>query len=136
MQTVTVTANSAADPTKQATAIVTLVPPQGVAVTPLSVRLAEGQQQQFAASVQNTSNQSVTWSVSPAVGSISSQGVYIAPAIIAASQTVTVTATSTANTALVGSATVTLVPPITAAVSVTGTSGSLVHTAQISVTVN
>ena len=54
---------------------------------------------------------SVTWSLSPNVGSISTAGLYTAPASITSTQTITVTATSAADTTKKGTATVTLNPP-------------------------
>jgi hypothetical protein len=65
-----------------------------VSVNPQHVTLNHNQQQQFAASVTNTSNQAVTWSISPSSGSISSSGLYTAPSTITGSQAVTVTATA------------------------------------------
>ena len=51
----------------------------------------------------------VNWSISPAgVGTISSSGLYTAPANITAQQTVTVTATSQADNSKSGAATITL----------------------------
>jgi hypothetical protein len=87
--------------------------PVSVSVAPGSVTLAQGQTQTFVASVQNTTNASVNWSISPAVGSISSAGVYSAPASVTSAATVTVTATSAASSSSLGTATVTLNPPAT-----------------------
>jgi len=83
-----------------------------VSVTPGAVSLNGGQTQQFAATVNNSTNPGVTWSVSPTgAGSISPSGLYTAPATITNQQTVTVTATSQADTSQSGSAIVTLAPP-------------------------
>src|SRR5262249_19262051 len=107
-QTVTVRATSQADTTKSATATVTLLPPVSVTVSPVSATLYGAQTQQFAATVANTGNTAVTWSISPAgVGAISSAGLYTAPASISSQQTVTVTATSQADNSKTASATVT-----------------------------
>jgi ubiquitin C-terminal hydrolase len=122
-QTVTVTATSVADPTKSATATVTLNPPVSVTVTPTSVTLTQSQTQSFSATVTNTGNTAVTWSLSPVVGSITAAGLYTAPASIASSQTVIVTATSVADPTKSATATVTLNPPVT--VSLTPSSVSL-----------
>jgi hypothetical protein len=72
------------------------VAPPSVSVSPSSVTLTANQMQTFAATVVNSTNQSVTWSISPNVGNISATtGVYTAPATIASNQApVTVTATS------------------------------------------
>lgn len=84
----------------------------GVAVTPAAVTLGQGAGQQFTATVTGTTNQQVSWSISPStVGTMSISGFYTAPLTIAAPQTVTVTAASAAQTSATGSATVTLTPP-------------------------
>jgi hypothetical protein len=69
--------------------------PVTVSVTPKTVGLGANQSQTFTATVQNSTNQNVTWSISPNVGSInSSTGAYKAPSTISSAQPVTVTATS------------------------------------------
>jgi len=113
-QSVTVTARSQADTTKMASAVINLQPPAqpvSVSVTPNSATLAQGQSRTFTASVSGTTNTAVTWSLNPAVGSITLGGVYTAPATVTASQTVTVTARSQADTTKSASAVVTLQPP-------------------------
>jgi hypothetical protein len=110
-QTVTVTTTSVADTTKHATASISLVPPVSVVVSPGSMSLSSSQTQQFSATVTNSSNTAVTWSISPAVGSISARGIYTAPVTITTAQTVTVKATSVANTAAKATAAVSLVQP-------------------------
>jgi hypothetical protein len=87
------------------------VPPTSVAVTPGSVTLTLSQTQIFTASVSGTSNQGVTWSLSPAAGSISATGLYTAPAAVPSSAIVTITATSLLNPTQSGSAKITIVPP-------------------------
>ena len=59
--------------------------------------LSAGQTQQFIATVQNTSNQIVTWSLNTSVGTISNSGLYTPPSNIISGQTVTVMATSNAD---------------------------------------
>ena len=90
-----------------------------VSVTPTAATLYANQTAQFAATVANSGNQAVAWSISPAsgAGSISSGGLYTAPASITAQQTVTITATSQADNTKNGSATVTLFPPVTVGIS-------------------
>ncbi len=112
----TVTATSQADTSKSAPASVTLQP-VAVSVSPASASLGPSQTQQFTATVTGSSITTVTWSISPSVGSISGSGLYTAPASITSQQTVTVKATSNADTTKSASATVTLVPPITVTVS-------------------
>ena len=101
-QTVTVRATSVADRRKSATATVTLYPAVGVTVTPGTSTLYGAQTQQFSATVANAGNTAVTWSLSPSTGTISSTGLYTAPATVATPQTVTVRATSVADTHEVG----------------------------------
>jgi GH18 family chitinase len=122
-QTVTVKTTSVADPTKFASATVTLNPPVNVTVAPPSVTLTQSQTQTFSATVTNTGNTAVTWSLSPVVGSITATGLYTAPASISSSQTVTVKATSVADPAKSATANVTLTPRV--AVSLTPSSVSL-----------
>jgi hypothetical protein len=81
-----------------------------ISLTPGSVTLTPSQTQAFAATVANSSNTAVTWSLSPAVGSISTAGLYTAPASITSAQTVTVTATSRADSTKSASASVSLSP--------------------------
>src|SRR5271157_5396925 len=112
IQTVTVTATSQSDTTKTATATITLLPPVAVSVSPATATLYGGQTQQFTASVDNTGNSAVTWTLSPATGagSISATGLYTAPATISSTQKLTVTATSQADITKSATATVTLLP--------------------------
>jgi predicted transglutaminase-like cysteine proteinase len=99
--------------------------PSGIAVSlsPTSVTLYGGQSLQFVATVQNTLNQAVTWSIGSAVGSVSTSGLYSAPATVTVSQSVMITATSVADSTKSATATVTLLPAI--AVSITPPSASL-----------
>ena len=89
--------------------------PISVALTPGSVTLAPSQTQAFTASVSGTSNQDVAWSLSPAVGSISAAGLYMAPTAVPSSALVTITATSVLDPTQSASATITIVPPAHAA---------------------
>jgi len=109
-QTVTVTAQSQADTTKQANATVTVTPPGAITVSPAGASIQVGGTQQFTAS-----QSGVTWSVTAAsgctatnVGSInSSTGLYTAPptsAILPASPCPIEVTASTSNNASTGSA--------------------------------
>lgn len=109
-QTVTVTATSQAVSSASGTATVNLTPPTSVTVSPQSISLTQTQTEQFNATVNGSSNQNVTWSISPNTGTISSSGLYTPPNPITTSETVTVTATSVADGSLSGTATVTLSP--------------------------
>jgi len=104
---VTVTATSAADTTKSASATVTIASNESVSVSPSSATLTVGQQQQFTVSVTGSSkDQAVSWSA--VSGTITSSGLYTAPA----SGTDTVTATSKADPSKQGSATVAVAVPV------------------------
>ena len=97
------------------------VAPVSVTLSPTSVTLTPGQTQAFAATVANSTNTAVTWSLSAAVGSISSAGVYTAPATITTAQTVNVIAVSVANPAVSAYAIVQLKPSV-ATLSINATS--------------
>jgi hypothetical protein len=116
--TYTVTATSAGDTSKSASATVTVSQPIAVSLSPTSVSLQSGGQQQFSASVSGTTNTAVTWTTSG--GTVSTSGLYTAPT---SGGTYTVTATSAADTSKSASATVTVSQPI--AVSLSPTSASL-----------
>lgn len=76
------------------------VTPAGVdlTVSPTLAVVTAGQSQQFNPTVIGTGNTAVNWTLSPAgVGAIDATGLYTAPALIPARQTVTVTATSQAD---------------------------------------
>jgi uncharacterized protein (TIGR03437 family) len=108
--TVTISATSVADPSKSASATITLTVTAvvTVAVSPASVSLTEGLSQQFTATVTNATNTAVTWSISPSTGTITSAGLYTAPAAISSTTKVTVTATSSADSSKTATATITL----------------------------
>jgi hypothetical protein len=107
--TYTVQATSSADSTKSASAsVVVTVPSVSVTITPTSTSMPERWQQQFIATVAGTSNTAVTWAVTSGAGTISSSGLYTAPA---AAETDMVTVTSQADTTKSASATVSIVPP-------------------------
>src|SRR3984957_6539563 len=80
---------------------------------PASVTLsANGQQQQFSATIAGTSNTAVTWSMSPSLGTLSANGLYTAPypGIVTTTQTVKIPAPSQADTTKSATATVTINP--------------------------
>jgi len=113
--TVTIKAVSAADSSASATASITLTPaaPVSLTVSPTAVSLSQGQTRQFTATVSGSTTQTVTWSLSPAVGTISAAGLYTAPASVSAQTVVTVKAVAAADTSVSATATVTLTPPAT-----------------------
>jgi len=99
------------------------------------------QQAQFSASVQNTSNTAVTWSVSGGSGNgtIDSTGLYTAPATLPnPNSAITVTATSQADASKSGTATVNLQVPTPAGtypITVTVTEAGTTHTTTFNLTV-
>jgi pro-kumamolisin-like protein/subtilase family protein len=111
-------------------------------LAPQSAMLGQNQQQQFTASMENSSNGSFLWSVSPSVGSgsaaasNSAAAVYTAPSVINARQMVTLTATNVADPTKQASATILLLPPESGAIQVTGNLNGLTHTVALSLTVN
>jgi len=69
-----------------------------VTVAPTLAVLTAGQTKQFTARAVGSGNTNVLWTLNPpGVGSVDSTGLYTAPAVINARQTVTITATSQAD---------------------------------------
>jgi len=120
---VSVTATSVADPTKSSVATVTIIPPVAVSVTPATAQILAGGHQQFAATVTNTSNTTVNWSVAgtgcsgSGCGTITSSGLYTAPASAPTPAQVFITATSAADPTKSGTASVTIILPVTISIS-------------------
>lgn len=89
-----------------------------VSVIPSAANVRAGAAQNFIASVSGNSNTAVSWTVNgvaggnSATGTISSMGVYTAPAQIPANNAVTIGAVSSANASASGTASVTLLNPI------------------------
>jgi hypothetical protein len=115
----TVTATAVADPTISSSVNVSVQPTAVVSVTvaPSSATLTSSQTQQFSAIVSGSANQAVTWALTgdltgPTYGTVSSTGLYTAPAGVTAATAfvATVTATSVANPAVSGSANVAVNP--------------------------
>ncbi len=123
-------------------------PPVSVTVSPSAVNTlypslsgAPAQTQHFTATVNNSTNQSVTWAVTgrPPNGTIDATGMYTAPAALPSPSNVTVVATSAADPTKSGAATVNLQTPTPAGtypITVTVTEGSVVHTTTFNLTVN
>ncbi len=94
-------------------------PPPAITVTvsPTSANIRAGDTFLFAATVSGTSNKSVNWSVngtvagSATLGTISATGSYIAPSILPSPNTITVRATSAADSSASGPSSVTLLNP-------------------------
>ena len=120
-----VQATSQADPTKSASAIVTVTTPPvvNVSVVPATASLQTGQSQAFTATVTGTANLAVTWSVLEAAGgSVTSAGQYTAPA---SAGTYHVRATAVADSSRSASAIVTVTTPPVVNVSVVPATASL-----------
>lgn len=100
-----------------------------VTVTPSSASVQVSTAKQFSATVNNATNQGVAWTAS--AGSISAAGLYTAPASVPSPATVTIQATSQADTSAKGTALVTITPPpapITVTISPTSASVRLNRT--------
>jgi hypothetical protein len=117
----TITATSAADPTKSASASVSVSDPAtvSVSVSPTSATILTGGTQQFTATVSGSTNTAVTWS---ATGGTISAGLYTAGS---SAGTYTVTATSAADTTKKASASVTVNAPVIVGISVAPTSATI-----------
>ncbi len=95
-----------------------------VTVTPATATIRAGSNESFAASVSGSTNSNVTWSVnsvaggSATTGTIDANGLYTAPASVPTPNTVTITATSAADTTQQGTSAVTLQNPIPVLTSV------------------
>jgi hypothetical protein len=94
-----------------------------VSITPSSGSVLLGESLSFSASVSNTTNTSVTWSVngtaegSSQAGTITASGAYTAPADLPAGGTVQVTATSIADSSASATANVTITSDISVSLS-------------------
>jgi uncharacterized protein YjdB len=128
--TYVVTATSVADGTKKATATVTVTAPApvvAISISPTTATLDACMGRVFTASVTNTSNTAVTWTITEAGGGTVTGGAYIAPT---AAGTYHVVAVSQADPSKTATATVTVgaekvlsvtVAPGSGTVSATGT---------------
>lgn len=114
--TYTVTAVSAADTTKSASATVSMSAQQAISVSisPTTVAMPQNWQQQFAATVSSSSNTAVTWAVTRGTGTITQSGLYTTPKAV---ETDIVVATSQADSTKSASARITVVAPPSVALS-------------------
>src|SRR2546429_400579 len=105
--------------------------PVRVTISPASATVGAGGTQQFTATVENTSNTAVTWQVSGVSGgnatggTISSSGLYTAPAVVPNPATVTVTAVSQADPTKSASAQVTITPAAVVSVTISPASATV-----------
>jgi hypothetical protein len=108
-----------------------------ISVSPTSASLFPSQTQQFTSTVIGSTNTGATWTVSGG-GSVSSAGLFTAPASITSSGTATVTATSQADSTKSQTATVTLNPQTlsgTYLIHINAVSGSVTETTTAGLTV-
>ena len=117
-------ATSVADPSKGATATITVsaTPVVSVSISPTSASVLVGATQGFTATVSGNSNLAVTWSVQEAAGGMVSAGTYTAPATPG---TYHVVATSVADPSKSATATVTVNANPAISVSISPVSASL-----------
>jgi hypothetical protein len=106
---VTVQATSQTTPAVTGTALVTIAgppppPPISVTISPTNTSLRTGRTLQFKVTVNNTTNQTVTWSAT--AGTISASGLYTAPSSLPSPNPVTVKAVSAADKTKSATATV------------------------------
>lgn len=123
-----VTATSVADTSKSAQALVTVTAPVGVSLTPVAAAVGLGGTQQFTATVSNSTNPAVTWSIQEGAtgGSVSATGLYTAPASIGGSSAVFhVIATSVAEPSKSAQALVTVALPQPLITSFTATPATI-----------
>ena len=89
-----------------------------VSVSPPTANIRAGDSFPFSAAVSGTTNTAVTWSITgtagspPVIGTISASGNYTAPASLPNPNSITVLATSAADTSVSGSSSVTLLNPV------------------------
>jgi len=83
-------------------------PTANISISPTGATLTSKATQQFSATVQNTSNSSVTWTAT--AGTVSNGGLFTAP-LATSRMTVTITATSVSDSTLQATAVATVNPP-------------------------
>jgi hypothetical protein len=95
----------------------TFIPLPVVTISPATASVQAGAPLQFSATVVSPTSTTITWAVNnilggnSTLGTVSSTGLYTAPVAVPTPPTVTVTATSSAETHPFGSALVTITPP-------------------------
>ncbi len=127
----TVKATSMADSTKSASAAVN-VASVSVNINPINAVVAAGGTQQFSAAASGTANTAVTWSLASGSGTVSSTGLYTAPATAGSA---TVMATSVADPSKVAIATVTIAAPVSVSVTPASKTINVNGTAQFAASV-
>lgn len=124
---IAVTATLLSDPTKSGSATVTITSGTvvGISISPTTAQVGVSAQKQFTATVTGTTNTAVAWTITGVgcagntCGTVSSTGLFTAPAVPPNPPFLSVTATSQADPTKSASATVTVVPVVTVTVSPT-----------------
>jgi len=112
---VKIIATSRADSTRKASTEIQLIPPPPpIQHTPVHIQHPDTLQVRQGQTHQFTADATVTWSLDPpAVGSITPEGLYTAPATVAHQETVTVVATSATDSAVSDRFSFNVLPPPT-----------------------
>ncbi len=119
-------------------------PTVSVAITPTTATVAVNSTKMFTAIVSNSTNTAVNWLVAgvaggnATVGTITTAGLYTAPATVPSPAMVNVTAAAQADTSKSASATVTIVQPTVPGsypIVITGTSGAITHSVTVTLKV-
>jgi len=138
---VTVTATSVEDAPTSGSAVASLLPAAVVAVSPPSAGVHASRTRQLSATVQLVSDASVTWSVSgagcsgAACGTVSSAGLYAAPATLPTPPVVAVAARSNEDPLRSAGATLTILPPVAVTVAPANARVHVSRTRQLTATV-
>lgn len=130
-QTVAITAASVADPSKSATAKITLRANVQVEIGPAPTTVSPSQKIQFVATVTGSTNGAVRWSLSPEVGTIAPDGTFTAPATVRSPNAITVTATSEADQAKSATVTISVQPVVVVQVLVSPVHAALTNSGQM-----
>ncbi len=97
-------------------------PTISVSISPTSATIPSGGAKQFTASVTGATNTAVTWSAS--AGTVSTSGLYTAPTV-SVNTSATVKVTSVADSTKSATASITITPPLTVAVTISPTSATV-----------
>ncbi len=109
------TGNTAQDGGNTTVTMVMGQPDPATTISPATAKIsAGGTTQAFTATVTGVQNTAVRWTLSPAIGTISTSGVYTSPAYVDSPVTVTIAASPFADPTRTVTATVTVAPPPTA----------------------
>jgi hypothetical protein len=128
---ITITAQSAADSTKQASATITILSDITIALTPSAIGVELGAAKQFQATITSAGqpNSAIRWTLSglacpAACGSLDANGNFTAPQFLPAAPTLTLTAQSVADPSKQASAVVTITSNFSLQLSVPATLAS------------